>query len=603
MQKKIINKKEFTDFMTFMLDESEVSQKKRMEIYEEYGSLSPESKAKYIIEKIGSYIYKIVSQIEDDDDEVDNSKSLQEMQFCFSGLKKILKADEQLTAFNEAFKTLNFEKKFDDLENVLANHKKDIYKFTNTIFGSIINNLNENNPPNLLDLKELITSEEIYDYVVKKDNNLSQEDYNIGKILISALNKERSSVNAEIIGRVYAYVKSGWAQADLFDGKSINDTVKKLNDIITSIRENSLSLPTSEKESNNQKLAEIFTERLNQIAVTVVYNRSDQDCYAQASDLIDTKLAKAGTADVLIPYYSNPSTLLTIYCTSNESLFFTGDGEKSWSVLSHQKINNNFLIGKSIKNIDKDKDNKLSKNLDKKIYENKIENVEVINISPAILGNKSVLDEFREIFKKPILSTREKSLINSFPIFNIISKYKPDDQSGKNVTVNELLNIKENIILNERYESNSWDAFSQQVNIYKPTKDNLEHFYINRFLIPYVEELWNVIQNKEIKEGFVIANYSTKTLKGKATFFIKEFPDFFSTLIDKLSEDDDRVLFNKNSREIMKKIATELENHTVFNSKESLNTLKDPMKTIKRSLKEIQEQDESKKIKSIIKRK
>jgi nitrogen regulatory protein PII-like uncharacterized protein len=603
MQKKIITKPDFVEFMDFMLDESESAQKKRMDIYEEYGGLNPESKSKYIIEKIGSYIYNIVSQIEEiNEDEVDNSKALEEMQVCLSGIKKMLKAHEQLTAFDEAFKSLNFQNKFQDLENALVNHKKDIYQFTNTIFGSIINNLNDNKPPNLLDLKELITSEEIYDYVVKKDNNLSEDNYNIGKILISALNKEKSSVNAEIVGRVYAYVKSGWAQSDLFDKDSIgNETVKNLNDIITKIRENNLNLPTSVKEENNQKLSELFTERLNQIAVTIVYSRKNQSCQAQASDLIDTKVAKSGTADVVIPYYKNPSTLLSVYCTSNESLYFTSDNENSWSVLSHQKINNNFLIGKSIKNIDIDENNKLSQTLNSNIYESKIENIEVVNISPAILGNKNVLGSLRTFFKRPSLSTREKSLINNFPIFNIISKYKPDDDSGENITINELLNIKENVILNERYESNSWDSFAQQVSIYQPTKDKLEHFFYNRFLIPYVEELWGIIQSKELKEDFIISNKSTNTNEGKALFFIKEFPGFFVKLFDKLSEDENNNLFTKNSRETIKKIAVELNEHLIFSSEKSGHVVKEPMKSIRRIFKEVIEQEESKKIKSIIK--
>lgn len=594
MKSKIVNKKDFKEFQKFMLDTSISTQDERAKIYKKYGNIDPSSKAKYIIEKTGPYIYNLVSKIEEQAEKVDNSGVIEELQNCFSGIKKMLKASEQVSAFETEFKSLNFEENFQELENTLVNHKKDIFKFTNSVFSTIIDDLNNDTPPDLLAFKENITSEEIYDYIVSKNKNsqsarLSQEDYNIGKILIRALDRERSCVNTEIIGRVYAYVKSGWAKSDLYDKVGIkkNENIKELNQVIDSIRENPHGRTQKEKAEDDATLAKSFSNRLSEIAIQIIYKRNEGEvgtCYAKPGNIDPTKVAPAGTADLAILDKNDPSVLHQIYCTANSTLAFTKHNSESSSLLSHQFININNLIGKSLSDIDtspEDSIHNLKNNLDKKAYTTKIKNVEVVNIAPGLLANNNVKVEMSNIFKKRDFSVSEISTINQFPMLHMILKYKPDNNKGNTVGIEEILNIKENIILNDREPTNAWENLSLQAKMYAHTKEQKEQLFYGRFAIGMAEDLWSIIKNKELKDDYVISNLSENSNAGTAGYFIKELPNMLVLLSKKIKDDTEYKIFSKYNVEKFVKIVDEVLNHPNFMSKASQNTIENDTDLLK----------------------
>jgi hypothetical protein len=125
------------------------------------------------------HIYDLVSKLEDNEKN-SNVLILEEMQKCLSGVKLMLKAKEQEEAFNEEFKSLNIQENFEKLEQNLKIHKRDIYAFTANMFSSIIKNLKDSSAPDIADFKELMLSEEIYNYVVKSDDTISADDYSLG---------------------------------------------------------------------------------------------------------------------------------------------------------------------------------------------------------------------------------------------------------------------------------------------------------------------------------------------------------------------------------------------------------------------------------------
>lgn len=588
--KKIITEQDFSEFQKFMLSETSSNQIKRSEIYKKNGELNAKTKAKFIIDKIGPYIYSLVSQLEDSEKN-SNLPVLEEIQKCLSGVKLMLKAKEQEDAFSEEFKSLNIQENFEKLEQNLKTHKTDIYAFTANMFSSIIKNLKDNSAPDIADFKDLMLSEEIYNYVVKSDDTISADDYSLGKILLRALSSEKKSVNSEIIGRVYGYIKSGWCEADLCGktNQNENDTLKEFVKLIHDIKNNQHGLKNSVIENNNKKLSELFTKRLNQIGVAISYDRNKQECVAKQLTLHPVKVAGSSQADIVIPYYDKPNHLLSIYCTANESLYFTNQNKESWSTLSHQKINSNYLLGKALSQIDVSEGIGLKSTLDDSFYKSNISNIDVINISPAILGNKSVVSEFSNIFKKPILNQREKSLINTFPLIDIILNYKPDDNSGTTCTIDDICRIKENINLNDRYQPNIWETFINQVEISKTHGDKLEFMFINKFLIPYLEEITNIIQQHELKEDFII-NSNESTNLGKASSFIKKLPEMYVNILNTIinREPNNTLIISKENKETLQKIGDFILTSPTFNSKESKNTIGSEMKYLQLLKKEFE---------------
>jgi hypothetical protein len=589
-KEKILTGKDFVLFQKFMLSETTKNKNKRELIYKEAGGLNAKIKAKFIIDKIGPYIYGLVSKLEDGETP-SNFHILEEVQKCLSGVKLMLKAKEQENAFNEEFKTLNIQEGFEILEQKLRSHKTDIYAFTVHMFSSIIKNLNENNTPDISDFKDLMLSEEIYNYVVKAEDSISDEDYNLGKILLRALSSEKKSVNSEIIGRVYGYIKSGWCEADLcgiIDSKT-NPTLTEFANLIQKIKNNPHSFKSSDVEKNNEKLSALFTARLNQIGVALSYDRAKQQCNARQLELHPTKVAGSSQADIALPYFNNPSKYLSIYCTGNENLYYTSQGKEAWSVLSHQKINSKYLFGKTISQLDVGKTGGLQSIMDKTIYEATILDMDVINISPAIMGNKAVESSLKKIFNKPTLNQRQKSLINTFPFVNIILNYKPDDDSGITCTIDDICRIKENISLNDRYQPNIWEAFINQVEISKVQGKQLEKMFVNKFLIPYLDEIIEILKNNELKSDFII-NSNENTNVGYAAAFIKNLPSVYIQTLNKII--DNPLIINAENKKTLEKIGDFIITNPTFSSNESKQTIGNEMKLLGYQQKELKEKFE-----------
>lgn len=569
-----------------MTNETDDFKEQRMEIYKAYGGINPASKAKFIVEKVGSYLFTQISQIEEGE-KINNSKALESLKETFQGLTKVIKAEEQLEAFKVQLKNLDLDKDFDKINTDLDNHKKSIYAFTSKMFGSVLTNLQQDDAPELLDLQELMTSQDIYDYVVRTNSDLDYEDANVGRILIKALEREKASVNIEVIGRVYAYVKSGYAKADLYSKETWSDSITAselsllLKDMIDRPDSN-ITISEQVKEERQRSLAELFTTRLNEVSVRIVYNKKEQTCEAKKSCVIATECNGRAEADLVIPSYTNPSQLIQIYCTANPELYFTADNQDSWSVLSHQKINNSYLVGKSLKNIYASEDCSLLPS----ILDRKIEKVCVTNISPSILGGKI---ELKNAFSNANLNHRENAIISNFPIFNIIMNYKPDDASGKAASFQDIFNIEENILLNNKYKPNIWDTYSQQVKFYKPA--DLEKFFYNRVLVPYLGELWSIIQSKKLKSEFNISK--VKGNEGKSLFFVVEFPEIFSQLTYQISSK--KGLLSEDSLNDVIKIGKELISHPVY--KQSSSTVGKTLHQISNDMEKLESSVEAPQVK------
>lgn len=585
---KVTDKKSFNQFIKFMKDESPKAQKERIQHYEENGGINAASKAKFIVSTLAPYFYDMVSKLQDTDEDTKNDVILDEFDYYFSKINEILKKPEQIEALDAEFKELNLQNDFTNFQKAFAERKQDIYGFTTFMFSTVFKNLQDGVEPDVLELREFISSEEVYELIAKKNKVLTDEEFTIGKTIINALLSDKASVNTEVVGRVYAYVRSGWAKADLFDLDTIDgkNSVADLNEAVTFLRENKFNLSSDERLEYEQKLAQAFNSRLNEIAVKITYNRTEQTCSAGLADLKADRTAGSGTADIAIQEYKNPGNLFSIYCTANHNLYFTNDNRDSWSLLSHQKINNKDLIGKSLSQIDVGNDSGLSKHLGKEYYNAKIENINVINLSPATLATKSFTKELEKAFDKSKWNNKEISLVDNYPIFSIVQRYTPDDKTGTGLNVNEIFNIKENILIGGSSKNNPWDELNSQFEYFKISEDKKEQFFYNNFFVPYVVDLWSLIKNKDLKEDYVISAVSSGTKEGRALSFVNTFPEFFNTLITKLSEEVDNGsnLFNSTSKEQILDIAKEIIEHPTYSSEKSKVTTSRDLRGIKNAM-------------------
>lgn len=580
----VSDKKSFEKYIKFMKDESEKAKKERISYYENLGGLNADAKAKFIVSTVAPYLYNIVSRIEEVTEDKKNHEVISELENCFSKIKEVLKKPEQISALDNEFKELNLQNTFSDLQKVLTAHKNDIYSFTSYMFSTIFENLKDGKAPDTQELREMISSPEIYEFITKKTGTLTDEEFNIGKTIINALVSDKASVNTEIVGRVYAYVKSGWAKADLFDQSTLDGTnsVHDLNEAVGFLQDNRFNLTTEDRIKYEKKLAESFNNRLNEIAVKITYSRDNQSCTAGLAGLKADRTAGSGTADIAIQEFGNPSKLISIYCTANHSLHYTNNNKVSWSLLSHAKINNNYLKGKSISQVDTGDAADLKSHLTKEYYNTKIEEFETINISPATLATIQIQKELSKALGKPSLSKKEKSLIDHFPIFDVVLRYKPDDNKGTKLNIEDIFTIKENVVIASDHKINPWDDLHAQFKYFNVPEEKKEHFFYNNILIPYVEELWGLMYNKDLKESYIVNAKDINTNEGRALSFINNFPEFFSILTTKVSSDINKKgnLFTQASREKIIEIANELTEHKTFNSEKSLNTTEHDLNNI-----------------------
>lgn len=552
---KVLNNKDFTKYI------KSIKQNDKNEEF--FNSL---------IKNITPYFNEVVSKITQQKDEPENNiKEIKEIKKILESLVSICDNKESLELMKNSFqKELSFNNSFNDFYSVIVNFENEINGFNFELFDYLITNNTEK--ISLDGFYDLLTGDEIYDFVTSEKIKYSKSSPTLEKILVEALSVDLPSIKLEIGGRVYAYIKSGYADADLFDKKTWTESLlaKELYDILIDIKNNpDHTLLNSERVERHKNLANLFTDRLNEICLAVIYDRKNQTAHIENAKLSPTHVNGKGESDLVIPFYNNPEKLLSIYCTTNPELFFTNSNKDSWSVLSHQKINNN-LIGKKISDLWSGEDHK---KLHKNLLKSTLKEIEVINISPSIIKNS----DFNNIFEITTFLPEEEALIANFPILAMIMTYKTtDDKNSSNLSSKEYLNISQNVLL----ASNKFDNPSLWENVVKNIKEfdetEREKFFFTTFLIPYVEKINNIIKNKKIKKDYPIRLNSTSA-EGKALFFIKEFPNLLASMGLKINNldisTDDKTKFFK--------VVNDVINHENFISTKSLEVLGLPLSALK----------------------
>lgn len=517
-----------------------------------------------LIQIINPYFNEIVSKINQQHDEPENNtKEIKEIKKILETLVSLCDTKESLELMKQSFqKGFSFNNNFNDFYNVIVNFENEINGFNFELFNYLINNNTEK--ISLSGFYDLLTGDEIYDFVMSEKIKYAKSSPTLEKILVEALSVDLPSIKLEISGRVYAYIKSGYADADLFDKTTWleSSVAKNLYDVLLDIKNNpDHTLLNSEKIERHTNLAHLFTDRLNEICLAVVYDRKNQTAHIENAKLSPIHVNGKGESDLVIPFYHNPEKLLSIYCTTNPELFFTNNNKESWSVLSHQKINNH-IVGKKM--------NELwvgnTKNtLHKDLLNSTLNDIEVINISPSILKNA----DFKNIFEITTFLPEEEAVIANFPILAMIMTYKTtDDKNSSVLSSKEYLNITQNVLL----ASNKFETPSLWENVVKNIKEfdeqDREKYFFTTFLIPYVEKINNIIQSKKIKKDYPIRLNSTSA-EGKALFFVKEFPNLLASIGLKLinldiSTEDKNKYF---------KVVKDVLNHDNFTSEKSKEVL------------------------------
>lgn len=561
MIKKINTKKDFNDFIDFLSDQNPEIQNQRAALYRSYAKqmygkeeLSPKSKAGYIISIIAPYLSTLIPNIVEYNDEPhDNHLKFKNIKDCFDKLLTVFRDVEQDIAFKKEFKDkYDFEQDFDQIYKQLILHNNNIYEFEFYMFSSIIEDIQNNSHEiNLSSAQELIVSDKTYDYLNNNSNKF--DDLNtIEKIIFQALISSEKSIKMEIIGRMYAYIESGYAQADLIDKKTHPQSLcaKNLYDtIIEYISNSDEGNFDSINEERNKKLSEIFTQRINEINISVKIDANEQSCCIKASELDCLRVAPSGTTDLCMQYYNHPNKLVVISCTSNETLYFTQNGSLAFNFLTHMRVIDKVIKNNPLKEISHQEKFSPCINL-----ETPIEDINYISISPSIVKKS----RFNLIFdkKESAISPHLKTMVANFPLIRAIYTYSSINSEDKNSHIDNSIHIGKNLICGKDNTDHEW--YENLINSVKKQPVQKRLVYFNEKIADYLYELWLYIKNSNLKDNFIINAQNESTILGQTQFFLKEFPSLMNAFINKAILNPKTIPINKDKISNILEVAKEM---------------------------------------------
>lgn len=490
MNRNIKTYQEFQDFVKYLADPSK--QDERNQEYEKFSVLSIESQAKFITEKVAPFFNKIIELIQKSIEDKDETSLIVSTKKFLNYVQKIRKAlpEEQREIVSDAISN-NYNTSSSKIRKTIAHYEKAISEFNKCLFDFIIDSFeNEQADLNISAFNKRLESADLR-HSIKSSIGLVDDNEDLDDIFIISILSTLPSIKIETLGRIYAYVNCSWAKEDLCNTRTkLTKNANELKELVSDIQNRPDSkLTYSEIVKRNEKLLNKFTQRLNEICLSVkITKKPNQETigvkHAQFSPHI---LGGCGEPDVFMQDAENIGRFVSLHCIANELLSFPIDQENDSNSISQASYIKQLTTNQKLSSLCSD--------LPIGIKDTTIEEIEVVIIAPSIIdgGDNGRIEGLDCLFKNNFFSRSEINLVSLYPLLQV---WIGHEDSTSNL---DILNIDKYLIVG--LEQDSWKNMINKINHDNLVIKSKFKDFSNNFLTHYLEEACYLIKAHELIEN------------------------------------------------------------------------------------------------------